>query len=197
MTLVITVNGVDITAKVPLKTVKVVSKAGGVATAEFTAEEKSPFALAIAEEHITTIDFAGVRCFGGYIRRLSKEDFEVQDIRKYVVSCQDFNSDLGDDVVDLGNRAVTETDQARIIWLISTFSTRGLTAVATPTGFVQQVYGGTLAPFDYTGMNLYEAYLEIAKITGAFLYVDGLQKVHYAASEATLAPFDIDLQNPS
>jgi hypothetical protein len=201
MPAVLTQNGVDITAWSPLKTWKVRNVGyASIATASYTVEQQSPFTLNIAKEQpVTIVDHTGVTIFKGYSRRVVRKDFNIQGIRKYEVSCQDLTSDLGADVIDNGNRTTSETDQARIIWLINTFSTRGLTA-ATPGsgGFVQQVYGTNLPPQDFTGMNLAEAIEEVRKISGASSpYVDFNSKVHYFSVETARAPFDIDMQAPN
>lgn len=186
----------------PLRSLQVQQKGyqGSTATLKGRFIEKAVagvYTLApVLESQVILTDPSGVRAFGGYLRERGMSDKNVVGIREWNLVAQDFNTDLVDDVVPLGTvRNVAETDKAFVTWLITTFTTRSLTA---PTGTVDQVQAGNITPLgDIGGMTLYEVLQKLNDQTGARFWVDFTKQVHYHATATTAAPFNIDIQSPN
>lgn len=197
MSWTLTIGGVQVQDYVkPFTSLKVRYRGyGGVGTlnARFVDEGSS---LVLQNEAEVSLVDNGTKVFGGYVRRRTRKDFNVQGIRVYEIQCQDFNSDPSDDWVPVGTgpRTTAETDKERITWLFSTYGTRSVDA---STAYVQNTRAEDLMDMDFQGMTLAQALDEICKVTGAQWYVDENRKLHYFTNETVLAPWDIDIQSPN
>lgn len=186
-------KGFDLTPWVPATSVTGFQSAyGDTSRLAFTVDDETGTIVIDAEDEIQFTD-TGVKSFAGIARRITKTDngFSIQ--RVYGVECQDFNTLLDDDVVDVGGlRQTVESDKARITWLFATYGTRG---VVIGTAVVQ--LAATIAgDQDFTGMTLHQALSAIASITGGSFYVDYDKVLHYYTSETNPAPFGLS-DNPN
>ena len=184
----------DVTAATDIKSV-LIKETGysGIAVANFRLITPSVTPLA---EWAVRINDGGVKAFEGKIKNPERSDSGLgptASVKKYYdVECQDNSSYLTDDVIDDagGLRTTVETDQARVVWLITTYS-RFLTAAVPAGGYVQQVKTGNMPDQDLRYLNLWEALEEVCKITGARFYVDEYARVHYLSAESATAPFNL------
>ena len=136
----------------------------------------------------------GLVIFRGKVKKRGKTERATQSRYKwYDITAQDVTCLLTDDVVDTGGlRSTAESDKARIEWLVNTYGTKGITVGAT----VQSLLGTNMPEQDYTGMNLYEAILEVCKLSGGSIYVDTSLALHHYATESNSAPFNLS-DNPN
>ena len=188
MTVNVKIAGVDRSSAVIWSTLRVTSLGfSGAGTAQV--DVKNPAADPQAEDTLEVID-GSTAIFKGKIRDPGRSIIGVGagQQKLFKIRAQDNTSLLTDDVCDTGAvRSTTETDDARIAWLLSTFGTKGI--VATD---VQQVLAGNMPEAqDFTGMTLYEAIEAVAATSGARFYVDyqNTPSLHYFATETNPAPF--------
>lgn len=193
MSWVVTINGVNRTSYVrPFDAVQIVNRVyEGSGTATIPIRDDTG-ALTIANEQSIKVEQNGVRLFEGLIRRVNRGDKGWSTgPRVYVLEAQDYSTLLDDDVIETAYRSTTESDKARITWLVSTFGTRGVTA-----GVEVQTLLATMPPGedgrpeqDFSGKTLREAIEQIAKLGGGRYYVDYDKKLHYFATETIAAPY--------
>lgn len=186
----------DYTSLARFDTLRVVSQgAADAGTAQCTFRDSAGTATILPECGMRVTDGTLVM-FRGKIKKRGKTERMVapsQRKKEYAVTAQDATCLLVDDVIDTGGlRSAAETDAARMIWLVTTYGTKGVTAAATGSGgFVQTVYGSTLPEQDFTGLNLYEALQEVAKFSGGKINVDNNLALHHFLTETNAAPFNL------
>lgn len=186
-TWVFQVGGDDVTDDVLQDTVRITSTGyRGLATASFDVRDLDG-TIDIAPEAEVIITRDGTREFGGLVRDRGRGIIGDTGKRIYRLTCQDFSTLLSDDVVDgaTGRRLTSETDKARITWLLSTWGTKSVTA-----GSEVQAIETAMEPFDHRGLTLAECLDRICEETGATWYVDQYKKLHYFRTETSDAPFD-------
>ena len=196
----LTIGGTPVHAYLnPLNSLRVQNKgyAGSTATLSCRLIDTSPYTINPALEQVVALtDPGGTKAFGGYLRTLGKDEKNVAGVRIWTITAQDYNTNLVDDYVPLGTvRNTVETDEAFVTWLITNFSTRGMTA---PAGTVDQVLAGNITPLgDIGGMTLYAVLQLLNDQTGAKFWVDYDNQLHYSATANTVAPWDVDMQAPN
>lgn len=191
MAITVKVAGVDRTSATLLDTLTVKS-IGYAGTGTATLKLLAPGADPQPEDALEILDGA-TTVFKGKVRnrrrQLSGRRPTPQKV--FTLDAQDQTSLLTDDVIDTGGlRSTSETDKARVEWILTTFGTKGVVGGST----VQQVLSGNMPEAqDFTGMNVYEAIEEIAKVSGARFYVDyaATPACHYFATETAAAPFNL------
>ena len=131
------------------------------------------------------------RLFAGFIRRRTGQADAKARIHDIVA--RDYTDLLGQDVIDVAFRSTTESDKARVTWLIQTWGFKGVTA---GTEVIQTL--ATMPPGedgspeqDFSGKSLQRAIEQIEKITGAEHYVDFYKRLHYFTSESNAAPYSL------
>lgn len=147
-----------------------------------------------AAENTVRVTRNGVEMFEGIVRTVEQTDPGWSTGTKlYTLNCQDYTTLLDDDVIDTAFRSVSESDAARVTWLINTFGTRGVTAGAeVQTVLASMPAGDDGRPEqDFSGKSLREAMDQVAKISGASFYVDYDKKAHWFATESNSAPFGL------
>jgi hypothetical protein len=181
------VNGVDVTTLHEFGGFSIKnSGTAGILTASCKFTDLAGTA-SINLEHVLRILDSGTEIFEGPIRKRNRQAVLDPGVAKktYDVEAQDFTSLLFDDVID-GSlvRTGSRTDKAEVEFLVTTYSTKGVTGGATV------VNTGTITrDIDYSGMNLYEALEEAAKWLGVDFYVDTNRAVHWFTAESSTPPF--------
>lgn len=154
--------------------------------------------LSIVHDQVVRVTDSGTEVFEGPIRALRKHDLGTKGPRRYEVTAKDYTCLLDDDVIDVASRSTSESDQARVIWLVGTYGNKGVTAQATPTGHVAQLLANMpvgddgIPRQDFGGKTLREALNQVAALAGAYLYVDGDLELHwFAGLVGDAAPFGL------
>lgn len=185
------VNRTSIALLEGLSITSVGGAAAGTATVPF--RDAAGTATILPECGLRVTDGAVVM-FRGKIKKRGKVDVPTSPRSKwYTVTAQDATTLLTDDICDTGAvRSVAESDAARIVWIVSTFGTKGVTAALTGGGgYVQSLTGTQMPEQDYTGLNVYEAIGEVLKLSGGYIYVDTSLALHHFATESNPAPFNL------
>jgi len=195
MSWVVTINAVNRTSYVrPFDALQIVNRIHeGSGTATIPIRDDTG-ALTIANEQSIKVEQNGTRLFEGLIRRIRRSDkgwSTEPDI--YLLEAQDFTTLLDDDVIETGYRSTTESDKARIAWLVSTYGTRGVTAGIEVQTLLATMPAGTdgRSEQDFSGKTLRAAIEQVAKLGGGRYYVDYDKKLHYFANETITAPYKL------
>lgn len=197
MAWVLTANGVDITSNVDQSGIEISNRSfEQVATLRFRITDKTK-TISVLPEHVIRLTENGTEIFEGLARVVTKTDDGVKGYRVYTVEAQDYTSLLDDDVIETAVRSDTETDGDRVVWLLTTYGTKGVTAALSPTGFVTAqlatMPGGSdgRPEQDFGGKTVRQALEDIATIAGATFYVDFDKNLHWFSSESNAAPFNL------
>lgn len=166
-----------------------------VGTMSVSLRDAAGTAVVLPEAGIRSKDGA-VTIFRGKIKKRGKTDPggpAAARVKTYDISAQDMTCVLADDVIEAGViRPAGESDADRLIWLVTTYGTKGVTAAAPGSGgFVQTIYGSTLPEQDFSGLSLYAAINEVLKFGGGEVYVDFNLALHHFATETDAAPFNL------
>lgn len=104
---------------------------------------------------------------------------------------RDFTARL-DDTIITAARNTTEDPNDRITWIFSQGEDFGIT-----TGGVA-AFGGTVGPFDYSGLSRREALAQVAGLLAAVFYVDFDKELQFYNADLNIpAAFDLDVDAPS
>lgn len=189
MAVQVLVNGVDVSALHKTQGFAIRNTGLGIVVADCSFVDVAGTAV-INLEHVMRILDGAVEIFEGPIRWREREavmDPMPSPKKTYAVKAQDFTSYLADDVIDVPTvRTGSRTDKAEVEYLVTTFSTKGITG-GTPV-----VSTGTISrDIDYTGMNLYEALEEASKWLGTRFYVDSNLVLHWFVNEVAASSFNL------
>ena len=189
----------DYTSLVLNETLSVVS-VGGQDAGTMSARLRDAAGTAVVlPECATRVTDGATVIFRGKVKKRGKVEERLRTREKwYAITCQDATSLLVDDIIDTGGvRSTAESDAARIVWLVSTFGSKGVTAaLVAGGGFIQSLYGSNLPEQDFTGLSLYAAIGEVLKFSGGNIYVDTALALHHFSTETNAAPFNLS-DNPN
>lgn len=190
----LTIGGVERNANVQYESVRIEEKAGGVATCSLTLVDRA-WALPDPQDLEVVVMFAATRLFGGFIRDVQTE--AKGRTRQYRISAVDYNALLDEDAIaSPASRTTTESDKARVEWLLATHGTKGITAGASVQLVLASMPGGIdgVPEQDFGGKTMREALNYIARLSGAAYYVDFNKALHWypaATGESLTAPFNL------
>lgn len=190
----LTLGGVDYRAAVPFETIRIEEKAGGVATCSLWVLDPGRTMASPLDAELV-IAQSGVRLFAGFIR--DAEAKMAGRTRYYECSARDYNSLLDEDAVPSpASRTTSESDKARVEWLIATHGTKGITGGTTVQTVLASMPGGIdgVPEQDFAGKTMREALNYIARLSGAVYYVDFNFRLHWypaASGEGLTSPFNL------
>lgn len=189
----VTIGGVTRTSYIDIDTFRVEESAGRM-VASFTLTDKagllgSPLDLEVV------VTMQGTPVFGGFIRDVQPR--LTGPTLHYDCKAVDYSTLLDEDAIpDPTYRTATESDAARVAWMVSTYGTKGIVAGSFVQTIAASMPGGTdnRPEQDFGAKTLREGLAQIARVVGAGMYVDASKQLHWyplATGEGLAAPFDL------